>query len=191
MVRGEFAGISWIQTRAMNRPQFQPEQAKAIAGAFAQEKVEYVFIGKSAAVLMGFPAITQDVDVFPKKSPENGARIVAALRRIGFDIGREMEDAIIRGKDFVQIKNGPFDVDLIFAPDGIESFDAAKARSLNVEGFQVANLRDIIASKRASGREKDMIDLPLLERFREEYEKQNRSPLKSAADIAAKRKKVK
>jgi hypothetical protein len=172
----------------MNRPQFQPEQAKEIARAFAEEHVEYVFIGKSAAVLMGFPAVTQDVDVFPKKTPENGARIVAALKRIGFNIGREIEDAIKRGKDFVQIKNGPFDVDLIFAPDGIENFEAAKSRSLNVEGFQVANLRDIIASKRASGREKDLLDLPLLERFREEYEKQNPAPLNSAADIAAKRK---
>jgi hypothetical protein len=170
----------------MNRPQFQPEQAKTIAGAFAAEKVEYVFIGKSAAVLMGFPAVTQDVDVFPKKSPENGARIVVALRGIGFVIGRELENAIKCGKDFVQIKNGPFDVDLVFAPDGIESFEVAKARSLNVEGFQVANLRDIIASKRASGREKDMLDLPLLERFREEYEKLNPAPLKSAADIAGK-----
>jgi hypothetical protein len=191
MVRGKFAGISWIQTRAMSRPQFQPEQAKAVAEAFAEEKVDYVFIGKSAAVLMGFPAITQDVDVFPKKTPENGARIVAALRRIGFDIGNEIAAAIKRGKDFVQIKNGPFDVDLIFAPDGIENFAAAKSRSLNVDGFQVANLRDIIASKRASGREKDMIDLPLLERFREEFEKQNPAPLKSAADIAAKKQKNK
>ncbi len=173
----------------MNRPQFQPEQAKAIAAAFAAEQVEYVFIGKSAAVLMGFPAITQDVDVFPKKSPENGARIVSALRGIGFEINDEVADAIRRGKDFVQIKNGPFDVDLIFAPDGIANFETAKARSLNVEGFQVANLRDIIASKRASGREKDMLDLPLLEKFREEYEKQNPSPLKSSADIVEKRKK--
>lgn len=184
MVREPFAGISRLQTRAMNRPQFQPEQAKAIAAAFAEEKVEYVFIGKSAAVLMGFPAITQDVDVFPQKSPENGARIVTALRRIGFEMNDEIMDAIKRGKDFVQIKNGPFDVDLIFAPDGIKNFEAAKARSLNVEGFQVASLRDVIASKRASGREKDMIDLPLLEKFREEYERQNPVPLKSAADIA-------
>jgi hypothetical protein len=172
----------------MKRPQFQPEQAREIARAFAEERVEYVFIGKSAAVLMGFPAVTQDVDVFPQRSPENGARIVAALRRAGFDIDRKMEDAIRRGKDFVQIKNGPFDVDLVFAPDGIESFEAAKSRSLNVEGFQVANLRDVIASKRASGREKDMIDLPLLERFRAEYEKRNPAPLKSAAEIAAKTK---
>ena len=34
---------------------------------------------------------------------------------------RQAEE-ILRGKDFIQLKNGPFDLDLIFAPDGIESF---------------------------------------------------------------------
>lgn len=169
----------------MRRPQFQPEQAREIARAFAEEGVQYVFIGKSAAILLGYPAVTQDVDVFPEKTPANGARIVIALRRVGFAINGELEDAINRGKDFVQIKNGPFDVDLIFAPDGIENFAAAKARSLDLDGFCIANLRDIIASKRASGREKDLLDLPLLERFREEYERMNPPALRSAADIAA------
>jgi hypothetical protein len=171
----------------MIRPQFQPEQAKEIARAFAAEGVEYVFIGKSAAILLGYPAVTQDVDVFPEKTPANGARIVAALRSVGFEINEEMGDAIRRGKDFVQIKNGPFDVDLVFAPDGIENFAAAKARSLELDGFHIANLRDIIASKRASGREKDMLDLPLLERFREEYERMHPAVLRSAADIAEQR----
>ena len=32
---------------------------------------------------------------------------------------------IERGKDFIQLKNCPFDLDLIFAPDGIESFQDA------------------------------------------------------------------
>lgn len=36
--------------------------------------------------------------------------------------------AIVRGKDFVQLKCGPFDLDLVFAPDGIESFDEAWSR---------------------------------------------------------------
>ncbi len=166
------------------RPQFQPGQAAEIARAFDLEGVEYLFIGKSAAILLGYPAITQDVDVFPARSPENGARIIAALRKLGFPLDAGLEESIKLGRDFVQIKTGPFDVDLVFAPDGIASFADARARSLLVEGFHVANLRDIIASKRASGREKDMIDLPLLERFREEYEKQNPQPLRSAADVA-------
>jgi hypothetical protein len=43
------------------------------------------------------------------------------------------------------------------------------------------------ASKRASGRQKDLVDLPLLESFRQEYEKQHSVPLRDAADIAADR----
>ncbi|HEV2391369.1 MAG TPA: hypothetical protein VG146_03300 [Verrucomicrobiae bacterium] len=172
----------------MTRRQFQPEQARAIAGAFEGAGVDYLFIGKSGAVLLGFPGMTQDVDVFVARSAENGRRVVAALQRLGFELSPELEQAIVAGKDFVQIKTGPFDVDLIFAPDGIPSFEAAKARGLNVEGFRIANLRDIIASKRASGREKDLLDIEYLERFREEYEKLHTPPLRSALDVAKERK---
>ena len=45
-------------------------------------------------------------------------------------------------------------------------------------------LGKIIASKRASGRQKDLVDLPLLESFRAEYEQRDAPPLRSAADIA-------
>ncbi len=53
-----------------------------------------------------------------------------------------------------------------------------------VSEFPVANINDIIASKKASGREKDLTDLPLLEDFRDEFEKLNRRELKSAQEIA-------
>ncbi len=172
------------------RQQFQPSQAVDIARAFDEAGVDYLFIGKSAAILLGYPAVTQDVDVFPARNPANGARIIAALRKLGFPLDAELERSIINGRDFVQIKTGPFDVDLVFAPDGIANFAEAKARGLVVEGFHIANLRDIIASKRASGREKDLIDLPLLEKFREEYEKQNPQPLYSSIDVANKRRKA-
>jgi hypothetical protein len=164
--------------------QFHFNQAQEVAQAFEEAKVEYLFIGKSAAVLLGFPGITQDVDVFPNRSPENGRRIVEAMRKIGFTISSELEQDIITGKDFVQIKNGPFDIDLIFAPDGIPSFDRARGRSVTEGIFRIANLRDIIESKRASGRQKDLLDLPLLEEFRAEYEKLHAPTLRSAADIA-------
>ena len=169
------------------RPVFRPVQAEEIARAFEEEGVEYLFIGKSGAILLGYPGTTQDVHIFPAATPENGRRIVLALRKVGFEIGVELERDITSGKDFVQIKTGPFDVDLVFAPDGIKSFTEAKERGLSEGIFRVANLRDIIASKRASGRQKDLIELPLLESFRVEYEKQHAPPLRSSGDIAAKR----
>ena len=163
--------------------EFHPLQAQEIARAFNEGGVEYLFIGKSGAILLGFPGTTQDVDIFPARSAENGQRIVAALRSIGFDIPLGLEEEILAGKDFVQIKTGPFDVDLVYAPDGITSFEDASERGLREDIFHVANLRDIIASKRASGRQKDQLDLPLLESFRTEYEKAHAPELRSAADI--------
>jgi hypothetical protein len=154
------------------RSSFHPTQAQELAAAFAAHRVDYMFIGKSGAILLGYPSTTQDVDVYPRKDEENGRRIVAALKDLGFTVDAQLEQEIIRGKDFVQIKSGPFDIDLVFAPDGIESYDEAKSRMDTTTGFPVLNIRDIIASKRAARRAKDAIELPLLEAFREVYEKQ-------------------
>lgn len=155
----------------MRRDTFNPAQAQEVAAAFAKHGVDYMFIGKSGAILLGYPGTTQDVDVFPRKSEENGRRIVAALRDIDFAIDEGLEQEITRGKDFVQVKTGPFDIDLVFAPDGIENYDEAKQRIDSSSGFPVVNITDIIASKRAAKRDRDLIELPLLEAFREVYEK--------------------
>jgi len=167
-----------------DRPYFQLEQAREVAEVFARHQVKYLFIGKGGAIILGYPAATQDVDLFPEKSTDNGRRIVAAVTELGFVLDEDTAQKIIRGVDFVQIKTGPFDLDLVFAPDGIESFESAQKRAVIVDKFPVANINDIISSKRASGREKDLADLPLLEDFREEYEKATRSELKSSIDIA-------
>lgn len=158
----------------MPRDRFSPTQAQEVAAAFAVHQVEYMFIGKSGAILLGYPGTTQDVDVYPRKDPDNGRRIVAALNDLGFTIDKDLRDEIIRGKDFVQIKSGPFDIDLVFAPDGIESYDEARSRMDVSTEFPVLNIRDIIASKRAAGRARDAVELPLLEAFREAYEKRGK-----------------
>ena len=169
---------------SLNRPYFDLRQTQKIAEAFSRNEVEYLFIGKGGAIILGYPGATQDVDLFPAKSKENARRIIKALGELDFQISAVSQADILAGKDFVQLKDGPFDLDLVFAPDGIESFKTANARRHLVEGLPVANIRDIIASKRASGREKDFVDLPLLEDFREEFEKSLRGELKSAVEIA-------
>jgi hypothetical protein len=166
-----------------NRSYFQLQQAQEVAEIFAKHQVEFMFIGKSGAIILGFPAATQDVDLFPKKSVENTEKLITALRELDFEIDKEMADKILKGVDFVQLKQGPFDLDLVFAPDGIDSFEAAQKRMIVIEGFPVANIRDIIASKRALGREKDLNDLPLLEDFQEEFEKKMRGERKTALEI--------
>jgi hypothetical protein len=172
----------------MTRPAFQVAQAEELARAFAAAGVDYLFIGKGAAILLGYPGTTQNVCVFPKRSTENGQRIVAALRKLGFPVEESLAAEVRAGRDFIQIKTGPFDVDIVFAPDGIASFEAAKERAITMGIFPVANLRDIIASKKASGRQRDIMELPLLESFCQEFEKRHARPLRSGLDAAKERK---
>src|SRR5690242_10558038 len=101
---------------------FEYRQAEEIRDAFERHHVRYMFLGKSGAILLGFPDTTQDADVYLAKSVDNGRAVVAALRELGFAVAEEYAAQIERGKDFIQLKDGPFDIDLIYAPDGIESF---------------------------------------------------------------------
>lgn len=153
---------------------FEYRQAQEVRDAFAQEGVRFLFIGKSGAILLGYPDTTQIARLFVEKTPENGLAVVKALRSLGFDLTADQEAEIVRGKDFVQLKNGPFDLDLVFAPDGITSFAEAWARRVEVEGFPVCHPDDIIASKKAANRAKDRESLPRLQSFREYWMAQQR-----------------
>ncbi|TMP98912.1 MAG: hypothetical protein E6L09_10720 [Verrucomicrobia bacterium] len=148
-------------------PAFEYRQAQELRDRFRQHGIRYLFIGKSGAILLGFPDTTQDADLFAEKTPENCQSLVTALRELGFALTDEQAAEILRGKDFVQLKNGPFDVDLVFAPDGIERFEDAWRRHVEVEGFPVCHIDDIIASKAATNRQKDRESLPRLRSFRE------------------------
>ncbi len=153
---------------------FEYRQAEEIRDAFRDHAVRYLFLGKSGAILLGFPDTTQDADVFVERSLENGRSLVTALRTLGFDLEDSQAAEIERCKDFIQLKNGPFDLDLIFAPDGIEHFEDAWRRRVVVEEFPVCHPDDIIASKAATNRAKDRESLPRLRSFRDYWLQRNR-----------------
>lgn len=154
---------------------FEYRQAEEIRDVLARHGVRYLFIGKSGAIILGFPDTTQDADIFPDRTPGNGRALVVGLRELGFSLTDSEAAEIERGKDFVQLKNGPFDLDLIFAPDGIERFEDAWSHRVMVDGFPVCHPDDIIASKVAANRAKDREGLDRLRSFRD-YWMRNRKP---------------
>jgi hypothetical protein len=161
-----------------NMTVFSYKQSMQLAEVFNRWGVEYLFIGKSAAVFYGFPDTTQVVDIFPSKSLENRMKLVSALDKLGYELIVENEKGPFAKKALVQLRSGPFDLDLVFAPDGIETFTEAKSRSLLIDGrFPVASLDDIIASKRAANRQKDRESLPRLEAFHDYLRSRNLAAL--------------
>jgi hypothetical protein len=146
---------------------FEYRQAQEIRDAFNRRQVRYLFIGKSGAIILGFPDVTQDADLYIEKDPQNSQKLISALRDVGFRLTDSDTSDISRGKDFVQLKDGPFDLDLIFAPDGIDRFGDAWKRRVEIDGFPVCHPDDIIASKSAANRQKDRETLPRLIAFRD------------------------
>ncbi len=89
--------------------------------------------------------------------------MLRALRTLGFNLGAALTVTILQGSEIVLMTGGPFALDLIHAPDGIDSYAAAKARSVLIDGrFPVVSLDDLIASKRAT-------DGRRLEQFRDAW----------------------
>ena len=111
--------------------------------------------------------MTQDVDLYVEKQAANCEKLAAALVELGFRLTAQEEQEVRRGKDFIQLRNGPFDMDLIFAPDGIDRFEDAWKRRIEKHGFPIANIDDIVRSKQAANRQKDKESLPRLLSFRE------------------------
>jgi hypothetical protein len=118
------SGLAIGQTR-LDMAAFEYRQAQEIQSVFAEHGVRYLFLGKSGAILLGFPDTTQDADLYVDKQRENCNALIPALHELGFELNETEDEEIRRGKDFIQLKNGPFDLDLIFAPDGIERFEDA------------------------------------------------------------------
>jgi len=158
---------------------FDYRQALEIRAALARHGVRYLFIGKSGAILLGFRDTTQDADLFVDRTPANARALAAALIELGFALTPDQAIDIELGKDLVQLKNGPFDLDLVFAPDGIEHFEAAWTRRIEVEGFPVCHIDDIIASKAAANRVRDRESLPRLRAFREYWEAKRKGGLQT------------
>ena len=64
---------------------FEYAQAEEIRDAFARHGVRYLFLGKSGAILLGYPDTTQDADLFVEKSADQRFSCSSARRSGSWD----------------------------------------------------------------------------------------------------------
>lgn len=133
--------------------------------SFQQHKVKYVIIGGIASTLHGVPRATFDMDILIEATQDNARRLLDALLNSGLGTAAltTVEDLLAHEitvfKDRVRI-------DVQTSTPGVIFQDAWKRRQImNYHGqeFFVLSKDDLIASKRAAGREVDLEDVRLLE----------------------------
>jgi hypothetical protein len=141
--------------------------AQEIEEVLKRHGVRYLFMGKLAAILLGFDDTTEDADIFVDPDSKNRSALPAAMRELGFALTSEQAMEIESRQDIVQLENGPFDVDLVFAPFGMGEFEGSWGRRVEVDGLPVCHIDDIITIKETTNREKDRDSLYRLRSFRE------------------------
>ena len=144
-----------------------PLLARVVA-ALDSQKLEAVLIGNAAAAMQGAPVTTLDFDFMFRDTPTNLRKLRAMARSLDAVILRPyypvsklyrmVDDSIGLRADFMPVIHG------------VRSFEGLRARSVerHLDGLTVldASLDDIIASKKAAGRSRDLAVLPVLEQTR-------------------------
>jgi hypothetical protein len=135
--------------------------------------LEAVLIGNAAAALHGAPVTTIDFDFLFRRTTRNLAKLKVLARGLRATILRPYYPAsdlyrLVRDDDGLQ-------VDFMTTIHGIRSFEGVRDRAATIEvdgaAMLVASLADIIRSKRAARRPRDLAVLAILEKTREEAAK--------------------
>jgi predicted nucleotidyltransferase len=133
-----------------------------VLGALRDCGIEAIVIGSVAAALQGAPITTEDMDVLVRDTPRNREKLRELERRLG-------RKAILISPltSTLRIPTPRAHLDILFDEiAGKLRFESLRSRSTrvrmkNVEAV-VAALEDVIASKEAAGRPKDVAQLPIL-----------------------------
>jgi hypothetical protein len=127
--------------------------------ALRQEGIDCILIGMMAAARQGAPATTWDYDFWVRLPERQYVRLLTIVQRLG---GK------ILARTLYELPNG-IQVNAIFKPDGLASFNAEykRCKLCRIEGqpVRLLPLERVIASKKASGRDKDAATLPMLEKL--------------------------
>ena len=151
----------------------------------AEHRVDHVVIGGIGGVLHGSPMSTDDVDIVPALKKTNLDALAAALNEMnarlmtseapdGINVtftGKELQKWIVDFR-FLHLLTDYGRLDLIHRPEGTSGYQelASNAESLDLGDVQVrvAALEDIIRSKQAVARDRDLAQLPTLRALLEE-----------------------
>ena len=137
--------------------QSQDSPLGAFLTALRQEEIDFILIGAMAAIQQGAPLLTVDHDFWVHLPERQYVRLLSIVGQQG---------GTIRARVY-ELSDGT-QVNVIFQPDGLRSFDREWKGALWGELDQVAvrvlPLNRVIASKRAANRDKDLAVLPILRR---------------------------
>jgi hypothetical protein len=143
-----------------------PQDFADLLAAFAECDVRYLVIGGYAVSFHDRPRTTKDLDILLDATAANRERVLRALTVFGAPDSVVSDLATAESDEIVWWGTPPLRIDLLQSAPGVD-FDLAYTRRVQTElgGIltNVISLDDLIAAKRAAGRDQDIVDAKRLE----------------------------
>lgn len=145
-----------------------------ILGGLRANKIRFVVVGGLAATAHGSRRLTDDVDICYDLAEDNVARLARLLSKWnayprGIEVGLPffMDARQFRSTPLMTLTTDEGFIDVLDFVKGVGRFAECRRRSVQVEAFdirfRVLDLRALIDAKKATGRPKDLDQLPELE----------------------------
>jgi hypothetical protein len=149
-----------------------PGELTTLLARLAAARVDFVLVGGLAAVAQGAPITTHDVDIVPRRTPDNVERLLAFLTSIDAryrgrqDVLRPTPAALLGvGHSLLMTDLGPLDV--LGAIEGGRAFDDLLPHAIEInvaeQRVRVLGLSMLVEIKRRSTHPKDRYTLAILE----------------------------
>ena len=136
--------------------------------ALVESGAEFMIVGAHALALHGVPRSTGDLDIVVRPTADNAELVIKALETFGAPIrqhGVTPADFAVRGVVY-QLGLPPRRIDLMTSLSGIDFDEAWPTRVLiEIDDMSIPflGLDALRRNKQATGREKDLLDLRLLD----------------------------
>ncbi len=130
------------------------------------KRVRFLLVGGHAVAAHGEPRLTEDLDVFVDPARANAGRLREALLAFGFGASLpSVRELAVPGKIWM-LGRKPWRIDVLTQISGV-TFARAWGGRVEAEFMPrplfVIGRRELIANKRASGRDKDLRDVAMLQ----------------------------
>jgi predicted nucleotidyltransferase len=131
------------------------------------KSVKYVIVGAWAVAYHGRPRYTGDLDVFVSRDPDTAERLMEVIQAFGFGQVGIVRNDFLKPDHVVQLGRAPNRIDILTGISGVsfdETWISRHKGAIDDVTVNIISLELLIKNKQATGRDKDLADIRLLEK---------------------------
>jgi hypothetical protein len=133
-----------------------------------KNKVQYLIIGGFAFSFYAEPRFTKDIDILIGQTKENTKKLINCIKDFGFSDLDLTEKDFLESNQVIQLGVAPLRIDILTSIKGMDFQELWNNRVIGNYGNIEVNFiskKDLIRSKKKSGRKQDLADIEKLEKI--------------------------